>query len=139
MLAPLRLAVVAPLRAAGLRGLEWADIDTAAALAVIPPERMNGRCEHRLPLSRQALALLEDEFRRLLREATSEPVLFDGPDETELVLLPMDMFVQLTDPVRTRSMRADELTARNLELLRTAPLPPDSPKFADDEDLIWHG
>ena len=43
------------------------------------------------------------------------------------------------DPGRTRSLRADELTDRDLDLLRTAPLPPDAPEFADDEDLVWRG
>ena len=43
------------------------------------------------------------------------------------------------NPGRTRSIRADELTDQDLDQLRTAPLPSDSPEFADDEDLIWRG
>jgi integrase len=42
-----------------IRGAEWAEIDMAAALWTIPPERMKGKREHLVPLSRQALEVLQ--------------------------------------------------------------------------------
>ncbi|GKS74221.1 tyrosine-type recombinase/integrase [Acidovorax sp. SUPP950] len=42
-----------------VRGARWAEIDRAAALWTIPAERMKMREEHRVPLSRQALEVLD--------------------------------------------------------------------------------
>ena len=41
------------------RGATWAEIDTAAAVWTIPAERRKAKREHRVPLSTQALAVLE--------------------------------------------------------------------------------
>lgn len=42
-----------------IRGAEWAEIDIDAALWTIPAERMKGKREHLVPLSRQALEVLK--------------------------------------------------------------------------------
>lgn len=46
-------------RSGEVRGASWDEIDLAAGIWVIPPARMKGRREHRVPLSTQAIALLE--------------------------------------------------------------------------------
>lgn len=55
----LRLLILTAVRPGELRGARWAEIDQAAALWVIPAERMKMRAEHRIPLSAQALAVLQ--------------------------------------------------------------------------------
>ena len=46
-------------RSGEVRGATWAEIDLDAALWTVPAERMKGGREHRVPLSRRAIALLE--------------------------------------------------------------------------------
>ena len=55
----LRLLILTATRPGEVRGARWAEIDTGAALWIIPAERMKMRSEHRVPLSRQALQVLE--------------------------------------------------------------------------------
>lgn len=55
----LRLLMLTATRPGELRGARWAEFDLAGALWVIPAERMKMRAEHRVPLSPQALAVLE--------------------------------------------------------------------------------
>ena len=57
----LRLLILTAVRPGELRGARWAEIDPAAALWVIPAERMKMRSEHRVPLSTQALAVLQSQ------------------------------------------------------------------------------
>jgi len=47
-----------------LRGAEWAEINTTKAIWIIPDTRMKMRREHRIPLSHQAIAIIEG-LRRL--------------------------------------------------------------------------
>ena len=56
----LRLLALTFLRTVELRGAEWAEFDTARAEWRIPAERMKMREPHIVPLSRQALAVLEE-------------------------------------------------------------------------------
>jgi integrase len=60
--AALRLAPLTFVRPGELRNGEWKEIDFANALWVIPAEKMKmkKRTSHRVPLSRQALAILKD-------------------------------------------------------------------------------
>jgi integrase len=58
-LAALRLLVLTATRPGEVRGAAWAEFDLEQALWVIPAERMKMRVEHRVPLSRQALEVLE--------------------------------------------------------------------------------
>lgn len=55
----LRFLMLTATRPGETRGALWSEIDTDAALWVIPAERMKMRTEHRVPLSRQALEVLE--------------------------------------------------------------------------------
>lgn len=58
-IAALRLLMATALRPGELRALRWAWIDTEAAELRIPAEAMKMKTAHVVPLSRQALALLE--------------------------------------------------------------------------------
>lgn len=55
----LRLLMLTATRPGEVRGARWAEIDMDAALWSIPAERMKMRQEHRVPLSSQALVLLQ--------------------------------------------------------------------------------
>lgn len=55
----LRLLMLTATRPGEVRGARWAEIDMDAALWTIPAERMKMRQEHRVPLSSQALELLQ--------------------------------------------------------------------------------
>lgn len=55
----LRLLILTATRPGEVRGARWVEIDTDAALWIIPAERMKMRAEHRVPLSRQSLQVLE--------------------------------------------------------------------------------
>lgn len=54
----LQLLLLTAARPGEVRGARWAEFDLAAALWIIPGERMKMGTEHRVPLSRQALAVL---------------------------------------------------------------------------------
>lgn len=56
----LRLSALLFVRPGELRKAEWAEIDFDAAVWRIRAERMKGRVEHVVPLSRQAVALLRE-------------------------------------------------------------------------------
>jgi len=56
----LRLSPHLFVRPGELRKAEWEEIDTRAAIWSLPAEKMKMRRPHRVPLSRQALALLEE-------------------------------------------------------------------------------
>jgi integrase len=58
--AALRLAPLAFVRPGELRHAEWAEIDLQAAEWRIPAEKMKMRRPHRVPLSRQALAIIRE-------------------------------------------------------------------------------
>lgn len=54
----LEFAILTAARSGEVRGARWSEIDLAAALWTIPADRMKGRVEHRVALSRAVLALL---------------------------------------------------------------------------------
>jgi integrase len=54
----LRLLILTATRPGETRGALWAEFDLDAALWVIPADRMKMKLEHRVPLSRQAVAVL---------------------------------------------------------------------------------
>lgn len=56
----LKLLVLTFCRPGEICRLEWADVDTDRARILIPAERMKMRRDHIVPLSRQALALLDE-------------------------------------------------------------------------------
>lgn len=55
----LRLLILTATRPGEVRGARWAEFHPGEALWIIPAERMKMGQEHRVPLSRQALAVLE--------------------------------------------------------------------------------
>jgi len=55
----LRMLMLTACRPGEVRGARWAEFDLAGAMWVIPAERMKMRHEHRVPLSKQALGILE--------------------------------------------------------------------------------
>lgn len=55
----LQLQVLTATRSGEVRGAVWEEFDLAGKVWVIPAERMKARKEHRIPLSAQAVALLE--------------------------------------------------------------------------------
>ncbi len=72
--AALKLAALLFTRPGELRNAEWSEFDFAKAVWTIPAGRMKMRREHHVPLSRQALAILQE-----LRALTGEgKLLFPG-------------------------------------------------------------
>ena len=55
----LRLLILTATRPGEVRGARWCEFDMDAALWIIPAERMKMKVEHRVPLSRQALQVLQ--------------------------------------------------------------------------------
>lgn len=73
-----RLLILTGLRNVELRGASWQEIDTENALWEIPLERMKMRRTHLVPLSRQALSLIEQ-----IREITGNyPMMFPGRNDS---------------------------------------------------------
>jgi len=55
----LEFAVLTAARSGEVRGALWSEFDLKAQLWTVPAERMKGKVEHRVPLSKQAVELLE--------------------------------------------------------------------------------
>jgi len=55
----LEFAILAAARSGEVRGATWAEIDLDARLWTVPAERMKAKKEHRVPLSKHAVALLK--------------------------------------------------------------------------------
>lgn len=70
--AALLLMMFTGLRDAALRGATWQEIDLDTAVWTVPAKRMKSGREHRLPLPKQAIAVL----KHLAAEAGSEPSAF---------------------------------------------------------------
>src|SRR5262249_32938452 len=60
----LHLAILCASRSGEVRLAHWREFDLAQALWIIPASRMKAKREHRVPLSAQAVALLESMPRR---------------------------------------------------------------------------
>jgi integrase len=59
-----RLLLLTGQRRTEIGGLQWSEVDLARKLIVLPPERTKNGRQHELPLSRQALAIVERQPRR---------------------------------------------------------------------------
>ena len=55
----IELIALTAARSSEARGALWSEIDTEAAVWTVPASRMKGRKEHRVPLSKQAMTVLE--------------------------------------------------------------------------------
>jgi integrase len=68
-----RLLLLTGQRRGEIGKLSWSEIDFAKGMIVLPAERVKNSRQHELPLSRQALAILERQPRR-----NSSDFVFDG-------------------------------------------------------------
>lgn len=59
----LRFLILTAARSGEVRGMVWDEVDLDAALWIVPADRMKAKREHRVPLSRQAVALLKAQPR----------------------------------------------------------------------------
>ncbi|EEF4509721.1 tyrosine-type recombinase/integrase [Salmonella enterica] len=72
-----RLLIITGVRTGELRGALWSEIDTGKAIWEIPAERMKMRRPHIIPLSTQALVIIEK-----IKEMTGQfPLLFPGRND----------------------------------------------------------
>lgn len=55
----LELAILTAARSGEVRGARWPEFDLEAKLWTVPADRMKGKREHRVPLSKQAIAVLK--------------------------------------------------------------------------------
>lgn len=60
----IRLLILTVLRTAELRLMRWEWVDLESATITLPAEVMKARRPHVVPLSRQAVELLQDQFTR---------------------------------------------------------------------------
>ena len=93
-----RTGVLTAARYSEAAHLSWAELNLHSALWTVPAERMKARCVHRVPLSRQALAVL-DRARSLARSDSA-------------------VFVRRGPGVRLVSNHAANRLLRDLELRR---------------------
>ena len=56
----LEFLILTAARTGEVRFMDWGEVDTEAATWTVPASRMKARREHRVPLSRRALAILEE-------------------------------------------------------------------------------
>jgi integrase len=99
----LKLAILTFPRPGELRAAEWSEIDLENAVWKIPPARMKMKREHRIPLSRQAIAVLKE-----LREITGfGRFVFPAIDSTQR---PMSENV-LNTALRRMGYTSEEMTA----------------------------
>ncbi len=64
----LRFLILTAARSGEVRGMVWNEVDLDAALWIVPASRMKAKREHRVPLSRQAIAMLKAQPRNPLVE-----------------------------------------------------------------------
>lgn len=60
----IRLLLLTGQRRNEIGALQWSEVDLARKMIVLPPERTKNGRKHELPLSRQALAIIERQPRR---------------------------------------------------------------------------
>lgn len=63
----LEVGILCASRSNEVRGMEWSEVDFDAGVWTVPADRMKTRLEHRVPLSRQVLAILR-ELRQIVPE-----------------------------------------------------------------------
>ncbi|MGF6651702.1 integrase [Paraburkholderia youngii] len=71
----MHLLLLTSLRSAELRGARWREIDLQSAIWAIPEERMKMERPHVVPLSRQAIEILE-KIREITRPKSADDYLF---------------------------------------------------------------
>jgi integrase len=86
----LEFAILTAARTEEAIGAVWSEIDMTAGVWTIPAERMKARIEHRVPLSRQALAVLE----RVQKQRVND-VVFSGQQKPGRALSNMAFLMTL--------------------------------------------
>lgn len=66
--AALEFAILNASRSNEVLGAKWIEIDVGAKVWTIPPERMKNAKEHRVPLSKEALRVVEKQHERRINE-----------------------------------------------------------------------
>ena len=56
----LEFAILTAARSGEVRGMTWEEVDLTAGVWTVPAERMKARREHRVPLSKRAVTILQD-------------------------------------------------------------------------------
>ncbi|MEO1662103.1 MAG: tyrosine-type recombinase/integrase [Pseudomonadota bacterium] len=64
----LRFLILTAARSSEARGARWSEIDLDKAIWIIPADRMKAKREHRVPLSRQAVAVLKTARQIAIRQ-----------------------------------------------------------------------
>ncbi len=75
----LTFAILTAARSGEVRGATWEEIDVDRALWTVPPWRMKGKREHRVPLTEAALSVLRS--MRFLRSDTKDPAALVFPGQ----------------------------------------------------------
>ena len=88
--------------------------------------------------SRVTFEELAAEPERIATAATAGPVRIDRPDGEPLVLLSAAQFDRLNGH-GPRARHASEWSDRELELLRTQPIPDEAAEFDDEGGFVGHG
>jgi integrase len=77
--AALEFAILTAARTSEVVGARWSEIDTKAAVWTVPAARMKARVEHRVPLSEQAVEVLQKEARRKVNDVVFSGQTADRP------------------------------------------------------------
>ena len=95
-------------RSGEVRGAQWEEIDEEGKVWIIPKERMKMNREHRVPLSRSALALL-DAVPRL----QNSPLVFPSPRGLELSDMSLSAVMRRMHQTEVEADRSGWLDARS--------------------------
>jgi integrase len=75
----LQFAILTAARSGEVRGARWSEVNRSSATWLLPPERMKGGREHRIPLSEPALDVLREMAEARL-SSDSDALVFPGRD-----------------------------------------------------------
>jgi integrase len=90
--AALQFTILTAARTSEVTGARWEEIDLEAAVWTVPGERMKKGREHRVPLSKPAVALLRDARR--VPQHGENPFVFVGPRKGGLSNMAMDAILR---------------------------------------------
>ncbi|MBF0444631.1 MAG: tyrosine-type recombinase/integrase [Magnetococcales bacterium] len=74
----LEFAILTATRTSETLNATWGEVDMETASWIIPPERMKGRREHRVPLSKVAMALLKKAAGLSFTDCSADSYIFPG-------------------------------------------------------------
>jgi integrase len=95
-------------RSGEVRGMEWGEVDLKAATWTIPAARMKAGREHRVPLTAQALAILE-----ALPKRDDSPFVFHAPKGGQLSDMTISAVMRRMQESEVEAGRAGFLDPRN--------------------------